>query len=137
MMLTISPEVSEGWMKDYMDARNNVYVPQATVMVWFFLADARLRSGLPRVCWLKQREIYLVWRSSGIRVALEGSGLDIATADVDVQEAEKQMMLFRNMKLSLEAGIVTGALVKGGSRSEVPAQVEGAAYRYLLIVILR
>ncbi|GJR36635.1 hypothetical protein Tco_1212319 [Tanacetum coccineum] len=74
MMLTISPEVSEGWMKDYMDARNNVYVPQATVMVWFFLADARLRSGLPRVCWLKQREIYLVWRSSGIRVALEGSG---------------------------------------------------------------
>ncbi|GKD36837.1 hypothetical protein Tco_1257044 [Tanacetum coccineum] len=35
----------------------------------FFLADARLRSGLPRVCWLKQREIYLVGRSSGIRVA--------------------------------------------------------------------
>ncbi|GJR38195.1 hypothetical protein Tco_1213879 [Tanacetum coccineum] len=28
------------------------------------------------------------------------------------------------------AGIATGALVKGGSRSEVPAQVEVAAYRY-------
>ncbi|GJW22793.1 hypothetical protein Tco_0033415 [Tanacetum coccineum] len=33
-------------------------------------------------------------------------------------------------ELSLVAGIATGALVKGGSRSEVPAQVEGAAYRY-------
>ncbi|GKD87040.1 hypothetical protein Tco_1358194 [Tanacetum coccineum] len=29
-----------------------------------FLADARLRSWLPKVCWIKQREIYLVWRSS-------------------------------------------------------------------------
>lgn len=35
-----------------------------------FLADARLRSGLPRDCWIKQREIYLVWRSSGIRVVI-------------------------------------------------------------------
>ncbi|GKB98989.1 hypothetical protein Tco_0985126, partial [Tanacetum coccineum] len=33
------------------------------------------------------------------------------------------------IELSLVAGIATGALVKGGSRSEVPAQVEGAAYR--------
>ncbi|GKB65093.1 hypothetical protein Tco_0921279 [Tanacetum coccineum] len=33
-------------------------------------------------------------------------------------------------ELSLVAGIATGALVKGGSRFEVPAQVEGAAYRY-------
>ncbi|GKC64717.1 hypothetical protein Tco_1097315 [Tanacetum coccineum] len=33
-------------------------------------------------------------------------------------------------ELSLVAGIATGALVKGGSQSEVPAQVEGAAYRY-------
>ncbi|GJW40889.1 zinc finger, CCHC-type containing protein [Tanacetum coccineum] len=34
--------------------------------------------------------------------------------------------------LSLVAGIATGALVKGGSRSEVPAQVEGAAYRGII-----
>nr|GEX90295.1 zinc finger, CCHC-type [Tanacetum cinerariifolium] len=33
-------------------------------------------------------------------------------------------------ELRLVAGIATGALVKGGSRSEVPAQVEVAAYRY-------
>ncbi|GJZ86712.1 hypothetical protein Tco_0658322 [Tanacetum coccineum] len=32
-------------------------------------------------------------------------------------------------ELSLVAGIATGAWVKGGSRSEVLAQVEGAAYR--------
>nr|GFA40342.1 zinc finger, CCHC-type [Tanacetum cinerariifolium] len=33
-------------------------------------------------------------------------------------------------ELRLVAGIATGALVKGGFRSEVPAQVEVAAYRY-------
>ncbi|GKE95715.1 hypothetical protein Tco_1580570 [Tanacetum coccineum] len=33
-------------------------------------------------------------------------------------------------ELRLVVGIATGALVKGGSRSEVPAQVEDAAYRY-------
>ncbi|GJV30781.1 hypothetical protein Tco_1391181 [Tanacetum coccineum] len=33
-------------------------------------------------------------------------------------------------ELRLVAGIATGALVKGGSRSEVPAQVEVVAYRY-------
>ncbi|GJS02149.1 hypothetical protein Tco_0318657 [Tanacetum coccineum] len=33
-------------------------------------------------------------------------------------------------ELRLVVGIATGALVKGGSRSEVPAQVEVAAYRY-------
>ncbi|GJZ97821.1 hypothetical protein Tco_0670274 [Tanacetum coccineum] len=33
-------------------------------------------------------------------------------------------------ELSLVVGITTGALVKGGFRFEVPAHVEGAAYRY-------
>ncbi|GJR17858.1 hypothetical protein Tco_0966385 [Tanacetum coccineum] len=33
-------------------------------------------------------------------------------------------------ELSLVAGIATSALVKGGSRSEVPVQVEGAVYEY-------
>nr|GEW00456.1 RNA-directed DNA polymerase, eukaryota, reverse transcriptase zinc-binding domain protein [Tanacetum cinerariifolium] len=39
------------------------------IWIWFFDADARLRSGLPRVCWIKQKEMYLVWRSSRIRVS--------------------------------------------------------------------
>ncbi|GKD81311.1 hypothetical protein Tco_1348150 [Tanacetum coccineum] len=42
----------------------------------------------------------------------------------------KGLMTESGYELSLVAGIATGALVKGGSRSEVPAQVEGAAYRY-------
>ncbi|GJW64812.1 hypothetical protein Tco_0116696 [Tanacetum coccineum] len=42
----------------------------------------------------------------------------------------KGLMAESGYELSLVAGIATGALVKGGSRSEVPAQVEGAAYRY-------
>nr|GEW06933.1 zinc finger, CCHC-type [Tanacetum cinerariifolium] len=45
--------------------------------------------------------------------------LDIASANVESR-----------YELRLVAGIATGALVKGGSRSEVPAQVEVAAYRY-------
>ncbi|GKB28536.1 zinc finger, CCHC-type containing protein, partial [Tanacetum coccineum] len=51
---TVACEVISKWkagLKDDMDARSEV-----------------LRSGLPKVCWLKQKEIYLVWRSSGIRV---------------------------------------------------------------------
>ncbi|GJS35687.1 hypothetical protein Tco_0534069 [Tanacetum coccineum] len=39
-------------------------------------------------------------------------------------------------ELSLVAGIATGALVKGGSRSEVPAQVKGVAYRFSTTKIL-
>ncbi|GJY36282.1 zinc finger, CCHC-type containing protein [Tanacetum coccineum] len=41
----------------------------------------------------------------------------------------KGLLAESGYELSLVAGIATGALVKGGSRSEVPAQVEGAAYR--------
>ncbi|GKD68789.1 hypothetical protein Tco_1322879 [Tanacetum coccineum] len=42
----------------------------------------------------------------------------------------KGLLAESGYKLSLVAGIATGAWVKGGSRSEVLAQVEGAAYRY-------
>ncbi|GKC02678.1 hypothetical protein Tco_0994288 [Tanacetum coccineum] len=42
----------------------------------------------------------------------------------------KGLLAESGYELSLVAGIAIGALVKGGSRSEVPAQVEGAAYRY-------
>ncbi|GJX15234.1 hypothetical protein Tco_0206992 [Tanacetum coccineum] len=64
--------------------------------------------------------------------------LDIASADVDQSQAaymtltgawKKEIWLKGPLaesgyELSLVAGIATGALVKGGSRSEVPAQVE-------------
>ncbi|GKA63559.1 hypothetical protein Tco_0763165 [Tanacetum coccineum] len=42
----------------------------------------------------------------------------------------KGLLTKSRYELRLVAGIATGALVKGGSRSEVPAQVEVAAYRY-------
>ncbi|GKF53601.1 hypothetical protein Tco_0160511, partial [Tanacetum coccineum] len=41
----------------------------------------------------------------------------------------KGLLVELGYELSLVAGIAAGALVKGGSRSEVPAQVEVAAYR--------
>ncbi|GKA42328.1 hypothetical protein Tco_0734988 [Tanacetum coccineum] len=42
----------------------------------------------------------------------------------------KGLLAESGYELSLVVGIATGALVKGSSRSEVPAQVEGATYRY-------
>ncbi|GKB91411.1 hypothetical protein Tco_0963683 [Tanacetum coccineum] len=42
----------------------------------------------------------------------------------------KGLMAESRYELNLVAGIATGALVKDGSRSEVPTQVEGAAYRF-------
>ncbi|GKA91517.1 zinc finger, CCHC-type containing protein [Tanacetum coccineum] len=72
---TVSCEVISMWkagLKEDMDVRSDVYVlsngcrkssDDSHDYYW------ELRSGLPRVCWLKQREIYLVGRSSGIRVA--------------------------------------------------------------------
>ncbi|GKC59405.1 zinc finger, CCHC-type containing protein [Tanacetum coccineum] len=186
-------------------------------------------SGLPRVCWLKQREIYLVWRSSGIRVdSLSGDydvkkngklsyiyavgsqeyqvactrpGITSTSVDMldgfdhglqtnvqvfvdfdyamgrsinvmsrsikryglmilgcagslkaNLQRMEalstteagymtftepwkkeiwlKGLLTESGYELRLVAGIAIGALVKGGSRSKVPAQVEVVAYRY-------
>ncbi|GKE59030.1 hypothetical protein Tco_1498215, partial [Tanacetum coccineum] len=43
----------------------------------------------------------------------------------------KGLLAESGYELSLVAGIATGALVKGGSRSEVLAQVEGVAYRVI------
>ncbi|GJS62667.1 reverse transcriptase domain-containing protein [Tanacetum coccineum] len=74
--------------------------------------------------------------------------LDIASADVDQSQAAymtltgawkkeiwlKGLLAESGYELSLVAGVAIGALVKGGSRSEVPAQVEGAAYRVCPIV---
>nr|GFB15328.1 zinc finger, CCHC-type [Tanacetum cinerariifolium] len=129
---------------------------------------------------IKRREMYLVRRSSGIRVEYQMvcTRLDIASADVgmldkfdrglqtDIQvfvdfdysmgrsitvmealstteagymtftEAWKKEIWLKGLltelkyELRLVAGIAIGALVKGGSLSEVPAQVEVATYRY-------
>ncbi|GJS10589.1 hypothetical protein Tco_0367385 [Tanacetum coccineum] len=63
--------------------------------------------------------------------------LDIAFADVDMLDKFDRRKLgsydavHDGYELSLVAGIATGALVKGGSWSEVPAQVECVAYRVI------
>nr|GEX53602.1 zinc finger, CCHC-type [Tanacetum cinerariifolium] len=49
----------------------------------------------------------------------------------------KRLLTESKYELRLVARIAIGALVKGGSLSDVLAQVEVDAYRYLLIVILR
>nr|GFC01361.1 hypothetical protein [Tanacetum cinerariifolium] len=51
-------------------------------MIWFFLADARMRSELPRVCWIKQREMYLTLLEGQSMLSLEGS----LSGDYDVRQ---------------------------------------------------
>ncbi|GJX37157.1 hypothetical protein Tco_0250460, partial [Tanacetum coccineum] len=90
---TVAREIISKWkagLKDYMDARSDVYMlNNGYKIIW--MLDQMLRSGLPRVCWLKKREIYLVWRSSGIRVghsilSLEGS----LSRDYDVKKNDRR-----------------------------------------------
>nr|GEV97151.1 zinc finger, CCHC-type [Tanacetum cinerariifolium] len=50
--------------------------------------------------------------------------------DFDYAMGRSITIMESRYELRLAAGIATGALVKGGFRSEVPAQVEVVAYRY-------
>ncbi|GKD27751.1 hypothetical protein Tco_1233965 [Tanacetum coccineum] len=127
-----------------------------------FLADVRLRSGLPKFYNGKLVQTLLEGR---FILSLEGTlsrdcdvekngkwsciyvvgsqeyqmvytRLDIASADVGILDNDvydtywawkkeiwlKGLLAELGYELSLVAGIATGALVKGGSRSEVPAQ---------------
>nr|GEV42887.1 hypothetical protein [Tanacetum cinerariifolium] len=47
-----------------------------------FLADARLKSWLPRVCWIKQREMHLTFLERHFILSLEGS----LSKDCDVEK---------------------------------------------------
>ncbi|GJX68387.1 hypothetical protein Tco_0304114 [Tanacetum coccineum] len=203
---TVACEVISKWkagLKDDMDARSDMYVlsngckkcsDDSDGYYWESTPDTRLRSGLPRVCWLKihnEKLVQTLLKGHSV-LSLEGSllgdcdvekngkwsciyavgsqeyqmvctRLDIAFTDVDMLDKFdrglqtdvqvfvdfdyamatymtltgawkkiwlKGLMAESGYELSLEAGIATSALVKGGSRSEVPVQVEGAAYRY-------
>ncbi|GJZ38487.1 hypothetical protein Tco_0585050 [Tanacetum coccineum] len=68
---TIACEVISKWkvrLKEEMDAQSDVYVRTSISLYrWYgFFADAMMENGLPRVCLLKQRKMYLVWRLLGI-----------------------------------------------------------------------
>nr|GFC30512.1 zinc finger, CCHC-type [Tanacetum cinerariifolium] len=83
---TVACEVISKWkdgMKDDMDAWLDVYVLSNNDMV--FLADARLRSGLQRVCWIKQKEMYLTLLEGHSILVLEGS----LSGDCDVEKNGK------------------------------------------------
>nr|GFA19769.1 hypothetical protein [Tanacetum cinerariifolium] len=60
--------------------------------------DARLRSKIPMVCLIKQRELYLVWRSSGIKV-----GTLSQDYDVEKNGSRKVIMLHMMALLTTEA----------------------------------
>ncbi|GJR32323.1 hypothetical protein Tco_1459167 [Tanacetum coccineum] len=85
-----------------------------------FFADARLRSGLPRIYWIKQREIYLVWRSSGIRVGSLSGDCDVEkngkwSCIYAVGSQEYQMVCTRPDIASADVGY--GLMILGCARS--------------------
>ncbi|GJS33030.1 hypothetical protein Tco_0531412 [Tanacetum coccineum] len=110
---TVACEVISKWkagLKDDMDAQSDVYVLsngcrkcsddndgyywEYTLGMFMhlflyiddmvFLADARLRFGLPRVCWIKQKEMYL----GHFILSLEGS----LSGDCDVEKNDVGML---------------------------------------------
>nr|GEW39928.1 zinc finger, CCHC-type [Tanacetum cinerariifolium] len=106
---TVACEVISKWktgLEDDMDAQSDVYVLSNDDMV--FLADARLRSGLPSVCWIKQREMYLVWRSSGIRVGTVRWTRMVNGHIYAVGSQEYQMVCTRHDIASADVGMLDG-----------------------------
>ncbi|GKB70222.1 hypothetical protein Tco_0931634 [Tanacetum coccineum] len=108
--VAVACEVISKWkagLKDDMDSRSDVYVlsngckkcsddndgyyweytPGMFIHLFLyiddmvFLVDARLRSWLPRVCWIKQREMYLNLLEGHSILSLEGS----LSGDYDVE----------------------------------------------------
>nr|GEX87618.1 zinc finger, CCHC-type [Tanacetum cinerariifolium] len=89
---TVTCEVISKWktiLKEEMDAQSDVYVlSNGYDMV--FLANARARSRLPRVCWIKQREMYLTLLEGHSILSLEGS----LSWDCDVEKNGKWSCIY-------------------------------------------
>nr|GEZ22265.1 zinc finger, CCHC-type [Tanacetum cinerariifolium] len=111
--------LQEAGLKDDMDARSDVYV---------------LSNGC-RKC---SNDIYgYYWGYTpakgnilSMKIVRDHSGNTLRVSQSRFYNGKLGRLTESRYKLRLVAGIATGALVKGGSRSEVPAQVEVAAYRY-------
>ncbi|PWA85931.1 hypothetical protein CTI12_AA145060 [Artemisia annua] len=70
-------------------------------MVWFFLANARLRSGLPRDCWIKQKEYIL-----GMEIIRNQSGNTLRGSQSRVHNGKLvQTLLEGHSMLSLEGSL--------------------------------
>nr|GEY33713.1 zinc finger, CCHC-type [Tanacetum cinerariifolium] len=116
---TVACEVISKWkagLKDDMDARSDVY---AEIWATKGLLDKAKGNVL------------------GMKIVKDQSGntLRVSHSRFYNEKLKKKIWLKgllteSRYELRLATGIATGALVKGGSRSEVSAQVEVAAYRY-------
>nr|GEV15074.1 reverse transcriptase [Tanacetum cinerariifolium] len=108
--------VDHATLKEDMDARSDVYVlsnshrkssddrndyyweytPGMFIHLFLyiddmvFLVDARLRSWLPRVCWIKQKEMYLTLLEGHSILSLEGS----LSGDCDVEKNGKRSCIY-------------------------------------------
>ncbi|GJT42764.1 hypothetical protein Tco_0951479 [Tanacetum coccineum] len=134
---TVACEVISKWnagLKDDIDARSDVYVlSNGYDMV--FIADARLISGLPRVCWIKQREMYLTLLEGQSILSLEGSLL----GDRDVEKNGCNGGLFGltglAIKVWFELKIVAGIETCAWSKKAI-IWYEGPAYDEFAKLIL-
>ncbi|GJZ70633.1 hypothetical protein Tco_0634484, partial [Tanacetum coccineum] len=145
---TVACEVISKWkagLKDDMDARSDVYVLSNGCRKCSDDSDGYYWEYTPGDCDVEKNGKWsCIYAVGSQEYQMVCTRLDIASADVDQSQAAymtltrawkkeiwlKGLLAESGYELSLVAGIATGALVKGGSRSEVPAQVEGAAYRY-------
>ncbi|GJV04578.1 zinc finger, CCHC-type containing protein [Tanacetum coccineum] len=147
---TVAYEVISKWkagLKDDMDARSDVIHNEKLVQTLLkghsilslegsLLGDCDVEKNGKWSC------IYAVGSQEYQMVCTR---LDIASADVGMLDKfdhglQTDVQVFVDFDYAMESGyelslvavIAIGALVKGGSRSEVPAQVEGAAYRAII-----
>ncbi|GJZ35085.1 hypothetical protein Tco_0580902 [Tanacetum coccineum] len=107
---TVPCEVISKWkavLKDDMDARSDVYVLSNGCKKCSDDSDVYYWEYTPE----KNAKWSCIYAVGSQEYQIVCTRLDIASADVE-----------SGYELSLVAGIATGALVKGGSRSEVPTQ---------------
>ncbi|GKD55724.1 hypothetical protein Tco_1289111, partial [Tanacetum coccineum] len=144
---TVACEVISMWkagLKDDMDARSDVYVLSNGCKKCSDDSDGYYWESTLGDCDVEKNGKWsCIYAVGSQEYQMICTRLDITSADVDQSQAAymtltrawkkeiwlKGLLAESEYKLSLVTGIATGALVKGGSRSEVLAQVEGAAYR--------
>ncbi|GJT53390.1 zinc finger, CCHC-type containing protein, partial [Tanacetum coccineum] len=130
---TVACEVISKWkagLKDDMDTRSDVYVLSNVGSQEYQMVCTRLDIASADVGMLDKFDRGL---QTDVQVFVD---FDYAMAAYMTLTGSwkkkiwlKGLMAESGYELSLVAGIAIGALVKGSSRSEVSAQVEGAAYR--------
>ncbi|GJX30370.1 hypothetical protein Tco_0238449 [Tanacetum coccineum] len=146
---TVACEVISKWkarLKDDMDARSDVIHNEKLVQTLLKgHSIMSLEGSLSGDCDVEKNGKWsCIYAVGSQEYQMVCTRLDIASADVGMLDKfdrglQTDVQVFVDFDYamgrsitSLVVGIATGALVKGGSRSEVPAQVEGAAYRLII-----